>query len=188
MGFDELASELHRSAEAEGRKIAEAAEKAAGKVVGEAQDRAADSIKAAKKEAAELSEQESSERVTSARLAAKKILDEARDHAVEQTLREAWGKYKSAALRRDAYSALLSRLVKEGAGELGSAAGSITVYCRAEDAQLLAGYRVARLPAEYSGGAIVESQDGRVRVNRTLEEEFAQKKPLLRKQIYDKLF
>jgi vacuolar-type H+-ATPase subunit E/Vma4 len=35
---------------------------------------------------------------------------------------------------------------------------------------------------------IVESKDGKVRVNKTLEEVFAQKKPALRKEIYDRLF
>jgi vacuolar-type H+-ATPase subunit E/Vma4 len=187
MGFDELASELSKGAEAEGRKIISAAEKSAQRIVEDAEARAAETLKAAKKEAAELSAQESSERVTSARLAAKKIMDEARDHAVERALDDVWRKYKAAALRKDKYPELLQRLVKEGMGEMGGQ-GSYTLYVRQEDEHLVAGSKTARLPPEYSGGAIIESQNGRVRVNRTLEEVFAQQKPLLRKQIYDKLF
>ncbi|MCX6769112.1 MAG: hypothetical protein NT051_00325 [Candidatus Micrarchaeota archaeon] len=34
----------------------------------------------------------------------------------------------------------------------------------------------------------MEGQNGKVRTNKTIEEIFAQKKPQLRKEIYDRLF
>ncbi|MFA6489195.1 MAG: V-type ATP synthase subunit E family protein [Candidatus Micrarchaeia archaeon] len=186
MGFEGLASELHKHAEAEGRKLIHAAEKNAEKIEGEAKEKADESVKAAKKDAASFVKQESSERLTSAKLSAKKIVDEARDSAVESGLEQVWAVFKSDSLKKSAYPQLLDRLVREGARELGGK--DATVYVRDEDRALVSGYRLAKLPSEYSGGAILESADGKVRVNKTLEDTFAQKKLQLRKQIYDKLF
>ena len=185
MGFEELASELHKGADAEGRKIVHAAEKNAERIVDEAREKAEGALKNAKKDASEFARQESSERITSAKLASKKIVDEARDEAVEAAISQVWQKFRSESMKKG-YPALLDRLVKEGVSELG--ASKATVYARDEDRQLLRGYSTKKLPAEYSGGAIVESEDGKVRVNKTLEEIFSQKKPELRKQIYDRLF
>lgn len=185
MGFEGLASELHKHAEAEGRKLIHAAEKSAEKIENEAKEKADESVKAAKKDAASFVKQESSERLTSAKLSAKKIVDEARDSAVEAGLGQVWSAFKFESLKKSAYPQLLDRLVREGIRELGTK--EATVYVRDEDRALVSGYRLEKLPREYSGGAILESPDGRVRVNKTLEDVFAQKKLQLRKQIYDRL-
>jgi vacuolar-type H+-ATPase subunit E/Vma4 len=187
MGFEELASELHKSAESEAKKIVNAAEKNAGRIVDEAKLKGEESVKTAKKEASEFAKQESSERITSAKLAAKKMVDESRDEAVEAAIHQVWQKYKSDSLKKSAYPALLSRLVRQGMEEIGQGA-SVVLYVRDEDRSLVAGHKTKTLPSEYSGGVIVETADGKVQVNRTLEEVFAQKKQALRKQIYDKLF
>ncbi len=186
MGFEDLASELHKHAEAEGKKLMHASERAAGKTEDEARAASEEAFRAARKEAASFVKQESSERLTSAKLSAKKILDEARDEAVGGSLLQVWRQFKSDSLRKTAYPALLQRLLKEALAELGS--GDATVYVRDENRQLVSGYKLSRLPSEYTGGVIVESTNGKVRVNKTLEEAFAQKKGSLRKQIYDKLF
>ena len=186
MGFEDLASELHKHAEAEGRKLVHASEKAAEKIEDAAKEKADEAVKAAKKEALAYSKQESSERITSAKLSAKKIVDEARDSAVEKCLLQVWAQFKSDSLKKSAYPALLDRMVREGVRELGS--NDAVVYVRDEDKGLVSGYRLAKLPPEYSGGAIIESANGRIRVNKTLEEIFVQRKSEIRKQIYDKLF
>jgi len=186
MGFEELAHELEKHSEAEGRKIVGAAEKAAEKSVEAANEKAAESLRAAKKEAAEFAEQESAERLTSAKLEAKKIVDEARDDSVEEALAQVWVQFKSDSLKKPAYSALFSRLLKEGMSELGRS--EAVAYVRDEDRQLVSGMKIARVPSEYSGGLILESADGKVRVNKTLEEEFACKREALRKEIYARLF
>jgi len=185
MGFEDLASELHKQAEAEGRKLEHAAEKSAEKIEEEAREAAEAAARSAKKDAAAYAKQQSSERLTSAKLTAKKILDEARDSAVEASLKQVWLAFKSESLKKSNYPAILDRLVREGIRELGGK--DAAVYVRDEDREFVPGYK-PKLPAEYSGGAILESQDGKVRVNKTLEEAFAQKKTDLRKQIYDKLF
>lgn len=186
MGFEELISELHKQSEAEGKKIISAAEKGAEKIQEQSREKTEESLRAAKKEAAAYVKQESSERITSARLSAKKLVDEARDEAVEASLRQVWQKFRSDSLGKGTYGDLLNRLIKEGMRELGST--DATVYVRDEDRSLASGFRLGKLPAEYSGGAIIESSNGKIRVNKTLEETFAQKKGALRKQIYDKLF
>lgn len=186
MGFEDLASELSRQAESEGKKLLSAAERSAEKIEEAAKEKSEEALRAAKKEASAYMKQESSERITSAKLSAKKIVDEARDDAVEASLRQVWQQFKSDSLRKGAYPQLLNRLVSEGLGELGTQ--DATIYVRDEDKPLVSGYRAATLPKEYSGGAIIESANGKIRVNKTLEETFAQKKGELRKQIYDKLF
>jgi len=187
MGFEELVSELSRNADAEGKKHLRAAEKNSEKIVEEAHEKADTIVKAAKKEATDLSKQESSERITSAKMSAKKMLDEARDEAVEKSLVQVWQKFKSSALGKSTYPALLNRLAREGMDEIGSEERP-TLYIRDEDRPLVSGFSTKKLPPEYSGGVIVESANGRVRVNKTLEELFAQRKMQLRKQAYDKLF
>lgn len=186
MGFEELASELHKQAESEGRKLLAAAEKNARNFEQEASGLADENLRAAKKEASSFVKQESSERITSAKLSAKKIVDEARDDAVEASMRQVWSQFKSDSLRKAAYSALLDRLVREGLRELGTA--DAVIYVRDEDRTLVSGYHLAKLPSDYCGGAIVESANGKIRVNKTLEDVFAQRKGEIRKQIYDKLF
>ena len=181
-----MASELSKSAEAEGRKLIHAAERNAAKAAQAAQEKADEELRNAKKEVAAAIKQEAVERATSAKLSAKKIVDEARDEAVEASLHDVWKEFKSNSLKKSVYPQLLSQLVEEGLRELGSS--DATVYVRDEDRPLVSGHRAAKLPPQYSGGAIVESANGKIRVNKTLEEAFAQKKSALRKQIYDKLF
>ncbi|MEM4554880.1 MAG: V-type ATP synthase subunit E family protein [Candidatus Anstonellaceae archaeon] len=186
MGFEELAQQIHKNAEAEGRKIIHAAEKNAEKIVEEASKNAEESLKKAKAEAAAIVKQEHAERITSAKLAAKKIISEAKDDAVEAAVEEVWKEFVAAATKKSTYPALLSKLVQEGLSELG--AKEAVLYVRDEDRNLVSGYKLAKLPPEYAGGVIVESADGKVRVNKTLDEMFLRKKDWLRKQIYEKLF
>jgi vacuolar-type H+-ATPase subunit E/Vma4 len=186
MGFEELASELNKSAEAEGKKLIRASERNAEKISEEAKEKSESLLKSARKEASDLARQETSERITSAKLSAKKMVDDARDEAVEAAIAQVWHKFRSDSLRKASYPSLLDRLAKEGAAEIGSR--DVVLYVRDEDRGLLQGYQFRKLPAEYSGGAIVESANGKVRVNKTLEEIFAAKKPALRKAAYDRLF
>ena len=186
MGFEELAGELNRNAEAEGKKLIAAAERNAKKAEEEAQQKADELLRNAKKDAHAYAKQESSERLTSAKLAAKKTVDEAKDDAVEGSLHQVWNAFKSASLRKGAYPQLLQKLIADGMKELGTS--EAVLYVRDEDRQLVSGYRTAKLPQQYSGGVILESSNGRIRVNRTLEEIFSQQKSALRKKIYDKLF
>ena len=50
------------------------------------------------------------------------------------------------------------------------------------------GFATRQLPPEFSGGAIIESASGKVRVDKTLEEEFAAHRNELRKKIYAEIF
>lgn len=186
MGYEGLASELHKGAEAEGRKLIRASEHSAEKAIEEANRKAKEGLEAAKKEAHTFVKQESAERLTSAKLSAKKVLDEARDEAVERAVVAVWAGFKAHALKKSVYGELFGRLLKEGLAELGTS--KAVLHVREEDRHMAAGYKTAPLPAEYSGGLIVESLDGRVRVDKTLEEMFAQRRNELRKKIYSEIF
>ena len=186
MGYEGLASELHKNAEAEGRKLIRTAEHSAEKIMDEANEKAKEISSAAKKEANAFVKQESAERLTSAKLSAKKILDEAKDEAVERAVSSIWAGYKSQALKKSTYPELFSRFLKEGLQELGTQ--KALLYVRDEDRQMVQGYKTAPLPPEHCGGLIIESLDGKVRVNKTLEEAFAARKNELRKKIYAEIF
>ncbi len=186
MGFEELASELHKGAEAESKKIAHASESEAKKIVKKAHNDAQAMLQQAKSDAAEFVKQESSEKLTSAKLSAKKIVDEAKSDAVEVSLKQVWQAFRENALLKENYPAILSRLIESGLSELGSR--QAIVYVRDQDKELVQGFSTKSLPKQYSGGAIIESEDGKVRVNKTLEEIFSGKQPELRKKAYDKLF
>ncbi len=186
MGFEELSHELFKSAQAEAKKILAAAEKSSEKIVDEAREKALAAERASKKEAAAYSKQESAERLTSARLTSKKMVDSAKEEAVDSNLQEVWKSFKAASLKKSTYPQLMQELLEEGLGELGSR--EATVYVRDEDKSLVAGYKAARLPPGFSGGLIIESANGKIRINKTLEEMFFQKKGMLRKKIYDMLF
>lgn len=186
MGFEELALELHKNAEAEGKKIVAAAEKGANKVEEEAREKAEEALREAKKEAHAYAKQESGERLTSAKLAAKKTVESAKDEAVEGSLHQVWNAFKASSLRKGTYPQLLQKLISEGMKELGT--GDAVIYVRDEDRGLVPGYKLAKLPPQYSGGAIIESANGKVKVNKTLEEAFEQKRSGLVKKIYDQLF
>ena len=147
MGFEELATELHKGADAEGKKIIHAAEKNAAKIEEDAKEKAEESLKAAKKDASEFARQEAAERITSAKLAAKKMVDEAREEAVEASISQAWNKFRSDSMKKPFYQSLLEALVKEGMAELG--ASQAIVYARDEDKQYLQGCQFKRLPQEY---------------------------------------
>ncbi|MEM4348351.1 MAG: V-type ATP synthase subunit E [Candidatus Anstonellaceae archaeon] len=186
MGFEELAQQIQKNAEAEGRRIIHTAQKNAEKIVEAASKNADENLKKAKAEAAALVKQEHAERVTSAKLAAKKIISEAKDDAVEAAVQEVWKEFVATATKKSTYPSLLAKLVQEGLKELGTK--EAVLYVRDEDRYLVSGYQLAKLPSEYAGGVIVESTDGKVRVNKTLDEIFLRKKDWLRKQIYEKLF
>ncbi|MFA6214550.1 MAG: V-type ATP synthase subunit E family protein, partial [Candidatus Micrarchaeia archaeon] len=143
MGFEELAGELHKGADAEGKKIIHAAQKNADRIAEEAKAKAEETVKAAKKEATEFAKQEASERATSAKLAAKKMVDEARDEAVEASMEQLWRRFKSDSMKKSVYPGLLERLAAEGTSELG--AGQAVVYARDEDAQYVRAAEVRRL-------------------------------------------
>jgi vacuolar-type H+-ATPase subunit E/Vma4 len=114
MGFEELASQLHKHAEAEGKKAIHASQKAAEKIIEAAKEKADSIVKAARAEATVYSKQEAAERITSAKLSAKKMIDEARQEAVERCLSDVWEQFKANALKKSNYPAILQRLVREG--------------------------------------------------------------------------
>ena len=186
MGYEGLASELRKNAENESKKIIRTAENSAEKIKEEASKKAKEIADASKKEATAFAKQESAEKLTSAKLSAKKILDEAKEEAVENAVQTAWNSFKANALKKTTYAQLFEKLLNEGISELGT--DKTVIYVREEDKQFVSGYKTSKLPAEYSGGAIIETLDGKVRVNKTLEEIFAQNRHEIRKKIYTELF
>jgi len=65
------------------------------------------------------------------------------------------------------------------------------VYVNSEDSKLakkMKGVKLAGSAIECAGGAIVTTQDGRIRIDNTFEANFEERKDEMRKHIFDLLF
>ncbi len=169
------AKAAERQAEDEARKILHDAHFAAKKIE-----------EAAHSEGLAFVESERKERLSAAKLEAQKAISEAREAAVNAALESVWQAF-AARRKGQAYRSALLRLVDAGIAELGH--GRPVVRCNAIDRKLLARrhYRLGS-PIECEGGAIVETPDGRIRSDCTLEAIFASQKESVRKELYERLF
>jgi V/A-type H+-transporting ATPase subunit E len=186
MGLDSLKREIEREAEAEGRKILDDAERESRETVKGAEKGAKLKETDAEAEAQKLLASEKSERIVATRLEAKKIRADAKEEAIKESLGSVWKQFAALPKGKE-YPALLGRLVSDGTREIGAGA---KVYVRKEDRGLLKdmGADLAEKPIGCAGGAIIESADGKVRVDNTLEQLFEEKREEIRKEIYGRLF
>jgi len=85
------------------------------------------------------------------------------------------------------YSKFLTQRVKEGLEEL-SVSNPVVHVCKG-DKKFLKGIK-AKVAEDLSGmgGAVIESADGTVRVDCSLETLFEDKRELLRKKLYERMF
>ncbi|HID72795.1 TPA: hypothetical protein EYP38_02530 [Candidatus Micrarchaeota archaeon] len=132
-------------------------------------------------------EGQKNERIAWARLEAKRILAEAREDAIKNVLEgffEALGKAK----KGKAYKGFMAKAVKSAVSELGTS-GLVIHVCKGEG-KLVGRVRGAKVVQDLDalGGAIVESKNGKMRVNLTLETLFESRRDELRKKISDKIF
>lgn len=183
MTLDHLRKEIRQEAQRQRREVLKDAEVESARIVGDAETAAAALLETAKNQARVEASQKLSQ-ISAARLEAKKKLAEARDEIVARQLadvREALGAFADSGK----YDAVLKELANSGAQELG---GSVRVLARKKDLPKLkkAGFNdIGEL--DTMGGCIVESADGRIRVNHTFEALYEHGVEKLRQAIFEEL-
>lgn len=135
-------------------------------------------------EAKTLIENEKRERLSWAKLESKRILSDAKEDAVNtvfDTLLEKMNSYTTT----QQYVNKMKQMISSAVNELG---GSVVV--RVKNGEKRFAIPCAKIvgDADIIGGAIVESKDGKIRINLCLEELLNLQKDALRKEIYKRMF
>ncbi|OIO21950.1 hypothetical protein AUJ17_00280 [Candidatus Micrarchaeota archaeon CG1_02_47_40] len=187
MSLENLGKEIGKSARERAGEIVRKADASAAEMIGEAKKKASTAIEAAREEAKKAVVEQRAELVAGAHLEAGKLISRAKDDAVEDGLKIVWHEFARGAKSRD-YPKTLQKLVREGTREVG---GTCIVRIRKEDVKAAksAGINFEQKGfAECSGGALVESSDGKVCSHKTFEALFEEKRDVVRSLIYEKLF
>ncbi len=186
MDIGRLTSGIREEARAEAKAVANEAAMQKRNALKEEEKKVSTLLLRAQAEADEFVAAQKRERIAWAKLEAKKQSGEARESLVREAMD---GLYKElSSFRKDKrYPAFLNARVLGGIKEL-SVPSPVVHVCKGDSA-LLKGIK-AEIKEDLTGmgGAIVESSDGSVRVDYTLGTFFEEKRDLLRKKVYEKLF
>ena len=186
MGIDRLTSSLLAEAKKQADEIVKTAEGHLDKMLIEEKAKRAILLKKAEEDAFQLIDEQRKERIASSRLEAKRILNEAKEDAIKAVLEDIYTMLESIS-KKPSYKDFLKSTLASAMREINSA----IVHCRKDDKaviQATAGNARVQDDLNALGGFIVESSDGKVRLNLTLESLFESKREELRKMIYQKLF
>jgi V/A-type H+/Na+-transporting ATPase subunit E len=186
MGIEKLKGSLLSEATEDARKIVEAAEAHVSRMVEEERSGMAARKKEADREVEKLLDEQRNERIAWARLESKRIVAESREDAIQAVVEDIFDEL-SGARKSPEYKKFLARAVADAATELG---GNVTVRVVKGDKALLPALKGAKVSEDLEalGGAIVETQDGKIRVDLTLETLFEARRDETRKRIHEKLF
>jgi vacuolar-type H+-ATPase subunit E/Vma4 len=186
MDISRLTSGILEEARAEAKAITGEAMDGKRKLLAEEKRKASLLLEGAESEAGRFVAAQERERIAWAKLEAKKLSGEAREAIVREAMD---GLYKEFASFRKSgkYPAFLKARVADALEELSVPNPAVHV-CKGDSTILgsVGAQVVEDLPG--MGGAIVESKDGSVRVDYTLETLFEEKREFLRKKVYEKMF
>ncbi|MEM3422793.1 MAG: V-type ATP synthase subunit E [Candidatus Bilamarchaeaceae archaeon] len=185
MGLEKITSSLLKEGEDEAQKILESAKWHVSKMIEEERAKGEQLKAGVQNEVKKLLEEQRNERLAWARLEAKRIAAEAREDAIKKALDEIYELAPS--LRKtEKYSSYLSKKVSAAVEEVG---GKAVVHVVKGDKKLLTKIKV---PVEEDlnalGGAIVESADGKMRVDLRLETLFEMRSDDIRRKLAEELF
>lgn len=186
MGIEKLKGSLISEANEDARKITDEAQAQIKAMQEEERGRKASLKKETESEVERLLSEQRNERIAWARLESKRLLSEAREDAIKDVLEDFFDALGSAR-KSPEYKKFLNSSVAVAVAELGS--GSVVHVLKGERALIQSpkGAKVVE-DLEGLGGAMVESADGKIRIDLTLETQYESRKDEIRKQIYDRLF
>ena len=186
MGIDHLTADILAEARKEAKAITDAAEAEKKKALDEEKQKGKTLLSKAGNEADDFVAAQRRERIAWAKLEAKKIEGDARESVVTDAMDSF---YKSLAKFRSSreYGIFLNERVKEATIAIVTKTHTVRV-CKG-DKKLLKNFKgTIREDLTGMGGAIVLSPDETVQVDCTLEGLFEEKKELLRKKVYERMF
>lgn len=186
-GLQAVKAELRKDAEKKAAQALEEGDAQAQAVLEEARAQARQIVSRAEEEAQQQALEESS-RVSSARLAAARLVSEAREKAIGHALDSLLDELSSSASPRNSsksgYEKLFQKLAKQGLKEV---EGGV-IRCRRQDLALAR--KAGRLgePISCKGGLVVESADGRVRLDASFEGLLEERRDELGRKAFALLF
>ncbi|MFH1442821.1 MAG: V-type ATP synthase subunit E [Candidatus Micrarchaeota archaeon] len=183
MGLEALKQELNRKTaseasriENEGRAEAKLIKEGARKEMQKRQEKA-------EKDAENFVERERM-RIPAARLKAKRIIQDAKYSLVDASLKELAEMLEAKTSNRREYEKTLEALIKDGLSEVGKSA---LIHVRKQDAAFAKKYgKVVEIGC--MGGAIISSEDGKLRINNTYEAILERKRDELEQQAFEAMF
>ncbi|VVB58494.1 V-type ATP synthase subunit E [Candidatus Anstonella stagnisolia] len=186
MGFDALSHEIEKKASDEAKRVLHEADNAAEKIISDAQAASKQKVSQAKGEVSSYLETEKAERLTSAKLACSKIIADSKEQAMLNSLELVWEEMLKER-NSPSYKKLLHTLAQSAVEELGTT--NVLLFTNSADRKHFAGskYKLGE-PITCAGGVVAEKKDGSVRVDKTFESIFEEKKDDLRKRIFAMLF
>ncbi len=198
MGIERLKGSLLSEANEDAEKITETARAHVQNMISEETAKLESAKVQAEADVARLLEEQQNERVAWARLESKRVLSEAREDSIRNALEQIYDSLGSVR-KMPEYKGFVKSVITKGIDELSGAKssgnGSITIHVMKGEKTLVPAVKGKTIKVvedldstSNMGGAILETSDGRIRINLTLETLFEDKKDDVRKQIYDKLF
>ncbi len=187
MGIEQLTADILTEARKEAKGITDNAEEGKKRSLAEEKKNVSAMVSAAEAEASSLVESQRRERVAWARLEANRMLGDAREEVIRDAMDSLYAQLEKFRKSKE-YGDFLSGRVDAGIRELG-VSNPVVHLCKG-DRKFLRNNGKAKIleDLEALGGAIVESADGSVRVDLTLETLFEEKKEFLRKKLYERMF
>lgn len=187
MGIEKITSSLLKDAEEEAAGIVKAAESHVRKMKEDERAKITGLKKKAENEVEKILEEQRNERLAWARLEAKRLVSEAREDAINNAIEELYDSLKELKKSKE-YKSFMS---KEVAAAMKEFSGKAVVHVAKSDKKLLPkmpkGCKVVT-DLDALGGAVIESQDGKMKVDLTMETLFELKRDMLRKMISEELF
>jgi len=184
MSLDNLSKALMQEGKAEARKIISEAEKQASAEAVRAKDEAKEITAEARKKADEIVVAEQNERISAAKLKAKKIVSDATNRTIDSAMEKIWQEFVKLP-SKDEYEAILKGLITSAEKELGNG----IVHVNANDLRIAKkiSKNVSDKPVDISGGAIVTSKSGKIIIDNSLESIFDSKRDDVRKIIFGEI-
>jgi V/A-type H+/Na+-transporting ATPase subunit E len=186
MGIERLKGSLLSEAQEDGQKIVHAAEEQAARIARDERERRAAALKDSEADVERMLNEQRNERLAWARLESKRVMSEAREDAIKNVLEEFFDALKDAR-KSPEYRKFLGPAVAQAVSELGA---GCTVHVAKGDKAVVGTVKGAKVAEDLEGfgGALVESSDGKIRIDLTLETQFESRRDDIRKSIYERLF
>jgi len=186
MEIEKLKGSLLSEAKAEAEKIVEAAEADAKAMLSEEKAKLSALKSEAEKNVEKTLEEQRNERIAWGRLEAKRVLAEAREDAIKGVIELFFDELKNVR-KTPEYKKFLKKSLPDAAKELGK---GTRVHIIKGDRSALPRMNGTKVVEDLKGlgGALLESSDGKIRIDLTIETLFESRRDELRKEIYDKLF
>ncbi len=186
-GLEALRAELRKNAERQARELEAEGERQAKEIIGQAYEQAKQLLAAAEEEAKALAHEEQG-RVSAARLKAGQIVAEAREQGISLALKGLMKELSQSAgakgASREEYEKLFLKLGKRALREIEGGA----VRCRKSDAPLAKKLGGLGEPIDCAGGLVVESPDGRIRLDASFESLAEEHRDELSRKAFELLY